>query len=834
MRYMRVSKIEPPAGKRRRKAWPSLRNALLASIAISTFSSKLVFAQSANAQAAQGNSAQATPPIETASSPSTSTHLNDIIVTGTRQGGQRARDSATPIVIISGTALRATGQVDLRAALEQLSPQISQPGYVPNGGGLKDTISVNGFNPNEVLVLVNGKRRHPSANVTATGGSQQGATGVDLDMIPVSAIDHIEILQAGDSAQYGADAIAGVINIILKSSDHGGSFDTTLGQFYAGDGFSRDVTGNVGTSLGSNGFLNLSTEYSGHDHTARTYYDSRDNLFDVRDPNEFSVNRESFEFNAGYWVNDNFEMYGFGTYAHRTGSQFEDPRLPAQLPAVYPDGFTPQQTVSEDDWSLTAGVKGHHLLGWDWDLSSTYGSDTDNIGIFESANIGLYDATGATPTNFHLYQLTSTQWTNNLDLTRSFSVPVLPAPLNISFGGEDRHEFYSLGAGDVDSYIDGGSQAAPGLNPLSAGSHSRNVLAGYLDLATKLTPKWKVDAAGRFEHYTDVGDTTVGKLSTRYDFNRYVAVRGSFGTGFDAPSLAQEYLTTITVTPTTSAGVPIEDASGLLAANSAAARSIGAVPLKPEQSTNFDLGFVFNPLPNFNLTVDAYQIDIRDRIVTGGTASGSAALNALVEAGFTLTPQLEGGVLSTSYFTNGANTRTRGLNVQGSYLEDLQSHGLINWTLAGNVNDTEITHIGKNANGSRSLNAQQIAWLTTATPKYRAIVGANWQLDKWALAVHENLYGPTTNQLTYATGPNAFSTTKFVPFTEGFKATTDIALHYQPTRHLQLTVGANNLFNTYPDKVPLVAQYLGVPYDFSSSQIGYFGGFYYVNARYVF
>jgi iron complex outermembrane receptor protein len=809
-----------------RAGWASACQTLLASVAISVISASFANAQTATAPAIQGSStavvgANNAPPPPAATDP-----VNDVIVTGTRQSGQKARNSATPIVIISGEALRQTGQVDLRAALEQLSPNISQPVYVPNGGGFKDNISVDGLNPDNVLVLVNGKRRHSSANITATGGPEQGSTGVDLDMIPVSAIDHIEILQSGDSAQYGSDAIAGVINIILKSASQGSSVDTTEGQYYAGDGFSRDVEGNLGTGLGQNGFLNISDEYSGHDHTDRKYYDSRDNLYDTRDPNAFSVNREDLAVNSGYYVNNNLEFYGFATYAHRTGSQFEDPRLASQLPEIYPHGFTPQQTIDETDFSVTGGAKGKDILGWHWDLSTTYGGDTDNIGMFESANLGLYALIGYTPTSFHLYQLTSNEWTNNLDITRPFSVPVLPFPVNVSLGVEDRHEFYSIGAGDPASYAVSGSQAAPGLSPASAGSHSRNVLGAYLDLATKLTEKWQVGAAGRFEHYTDVGNTSNGKIYTRYDFSPKIAIRGSFGTGFDAPSLAQEYLTTVTVGPSS--------ASGLLAANSAAARSIGAVPLRPEQSTNYDFGIVLNPLSNLNVTADAYQIDIRDRIVTGGTASGATALAALSEAGFTVAPSLTGGEVTTSYFTNGANTRTRGIDVVGSYLTALPDDGAIKWDLAGNINDTEILKIAKNAAGKATLNAEQIAWLTTATPKFKVILGGNWQQNKWGVSLHENLFAATTDELTYFTGPNAYSTTKFARFVQGFKYTTDAAVHYLVTPQLQLTVGANNLFNVYPNKVPLANQYLGVGYDTTASQINIFGGFYYVNAKFLF
>jgi iron complex outermembrane receptor protein len=520
------------------------------------------------------------------------------------------------------------------------------------------------------------------------------------------------------------------------------------------------------------------------------------------------------------------EIYGFATYAHRSGGQFELPRLASQLPAIYPNGFTPQEGVVEDDYSITGGVKGKNLLGWDWDLSSTYGSDANDIGIFESANLGLYQKTGYTPTSFHLYNLTSNELTNNLDFTRPVLVPVLPAPLNISFGGEERNEVYQIGAGEPDSYIDGGSQAAPGLEPASAGSHARDVFGTYLDLATKITPQWQVDAAGRFEHYTDAGNTTNAKVATRYDLSPQIAFRASFGTGFDAPSLAQEYLTTVAVGPTT--------ASGLLATNSSEARSLGASALKPENATNFNIGTVLNPAPNANVTIDAYQIDIRDRIVAGGTATGTSAIAALAELGFVVPPTLTGNEVTASYFTNGASTRTRGVDIVGSYLQGLGDSGSIKWDLAGNINDSELLSVENLANGTPSLNAQQKGWLTTAAPKFKFVVGGTWQGELWGLSLHENIFGPTTDELTYFTGPNAFSTKHFAPFAEGIKYTTDVAIHYKVARNLQLTLGANNLFDAYPDKIPLANQYLGLKYDIESSQIGILGGFYYVNLNYKF
>ena len=556
-----------------------------------------------------------------------------VVVTGTRTS-TKASQSLTPVDVISGAQLQATGQSNLRDALVKLSSSITRETYAGDTAQLTDALSLHGLTPDHVLVLVNGKRRHTTANIALDGGLNQGSTGVDIDMIPVGLIDHIEILRDGASAQYGSDAIAGVINIILKTSSHGGSLQTSNGQTYAGDGFKNGESANIGLNLGDKGYLDLAAEYDRQNHTVRT---GPDDYFGTFQPGHGYYNpiegdpastRESVGFNAGYYLGDDVELYGFGTYAHRNAEAYQNYRPPAVLPEVYPNGFVPTETVNENDYSVTSGIKGQNLFGWSWDLSSTYGGDHEGIGMDNSANTGLYAAQGYTPTSFHLATVSNTQLTNNFDLSRAFHLPLLPAPVNVSVGVEQRRETYTVGAGDEASYLDGGSQALPGLAPVSASDNSRNVLGTYIDLSTHLAPKWTVDLAGRFEHYSDVGDTTNGKISTRYDFTPQIAVRGSVSTGFRAPSLAEEYYSNVNESPAS--------VSGLLAANSAAAKLIGAQPLKPEESTNYNLGLVLTPAKDLHLTIDAYQIDIRNRIVEGGTASGAAAIAAMEAAGLSV------------------------------------------------------------------------------------------------------------------------------------------------------------------------------------------------------
>jgi iron complex outermembrane receptor protein len=754
-----------------------------------------------------------------------------VVVTGTRTS-TKASQSLTPVDVISGAQLQATGQSNLRDALVKLSPSITRETYAGDTAQLTDALSLHGLTPDHVLVLVNGKRRHTTANIALDGGLNQGSTGVDIDMIPVGLIDHIEILRDGASAQYGSDAIAGVINIILKTNSHGGTIQTTNGQTYAGDGFKNGESANIGLNLGDQGYLDLAAEYDRQNHTVRT---GPDDYFGTFQPGHGYYNpiegdpastRESVGFNAGYYLGDDVELYGFGTYAHRDAQAYQNYRPPSVLPEVYPNGFVPTETVNENDYSVTSGIKGQNLFGWSWDLSTTYGGDHEGIGMDSSANTGLYAAEGYTPTSFHLATVSNTQLTNNLDLSRAFHLPLLPAPVNVSVGVEQRRETYSVAAGDEASYLDGGSQALPGLAPVSASDNSRNVLGTYIDLSTHLAPKWTVDLAGRFEHYSDVGDTTNGKISTRYDFTPQVAVRGSVSSGFRAPSLAEEYYSNVNESPAS--------VTGLLAANSAAARLIGAQPLKPEESTDYNLGLVLTPTRDLHFTIDAYQIDIRDRIVEGGTASGEAAIAAMEAAGLSIPGSIPASAVSASYFTNGASTRTRGIDLSGTWHTGFGAYGQVDWDLGVNLNTTSVTSVATGANGQPELNAQQIAWLSTATPKNKIIVGGTWHLDKWGVSLHETRFGSTSSEETYIVGPNAFSTTQFIHFENAARYVTDLEVRYDVTKRFQIAVGANNLFDVYPSKLPYAAQLEGAQYDAFASTIGEDGGFYYLRARYTF
>ncbi len=752
--------------------------------------------------------------------------LATVVVTGTRKADVKAGESLAPIDVVSAEQLRDSGSGDLRDALVRLLPSLSRQAQAYNASALTNAQSLRGLSPNHVLVLVNGKRRHETANINVSGGLQSGSTGVDLDTIPLAAIERIEVLRDGASAQYGSDAIAGVINVILKSADHGGRLAYDNGRYGDGDGLTQNGGVNGGLRFGESGFLNLSAQFREQARTIRAGIDQRTGHYGNPSIGDPSLHRQALAYNAGVALDDNVELYSFATYTHRSVSSAQIYQLPSLAPRLYPNGFTPRITSDEDDYSLTLGARGGELFGaWDWDLSSTYGADRPEIGMDHSINLALYGETGDSPRSFDLARYKATQWTNNLDLRRDFDLAWLPAPLNFSWGLEQRRELYEVEAGDPWSCYNGGSKALPGQAPATAGQWSRDVLGAYLDLSIALDERWQLETAARYEHYSDFGSTTNGKLASRYRFSPEVSARASLSSGFRAPSLAQENYTSLGVSPTI--------ASGLLAVNSPAARLLGAEDLEPEKSISYNLGLVLDPLPDLNLAIDAYRIEIRDRIVDGATYSGQPAIDALRAGGISIPAGLT--QVSTHYMTNGADTRTHGLDLTASYLTRLGEWGRIDWRLGANVNRTKLVRNHRGRNGQPLLNDQQQAWITSSTPRSQVSLQADWSYRRWGLTLRETRYSKTVSELDYYTGEHAYSTTVFNRFENSPKYITDVALRYAASRNLTLSAGANNLFDVKPDKLPAESAYLGFnQYDTYASQISFNGAFYYLGAAYTF
>ena len=563
-------------------------------------------------------------------------------------------------------------------------------------------------------------------------------------------------------------------------------------------------------------------------------------------------------YNAGYQLGDNIEFYSFGDFSHRNGSSFENYRVPSKvvqtdalgaiIAVPFPDGFDPREAIFENEGSVTGGFKGM-AAGWNWDLSSTYGRDVDKIWTLDSANASLFQNTGFTPTNFYDGTFTTGEWTANLDLSRNFDLG-MASPLNVAFGGEYRKDSYAIAQGDPGSIYREGGQSFPGFQPTDAATHFRTNESAYIDLAADPIPNLHLDLAGRYEHYSDFGDTEVGKLTARYDFTPAFAIRGTISNGFRAPTLAEEYYSATNVAPTF--------AVVQLPPNSAAALDAGFQPLKPEKSTNYSVGFVAHPAEGLQVTADAYEIDIRDRIVATGTLLGETTnaagnvvvvsqgvLNAITAHGNVLDPGVS--YVGISVFTNGANTRTRGVEVTADYASDFGDLGHASWSLGFNYNDTTITKlypvpaaVASVAFGQTALlGATAISQLTTATPKWKLIPSVLYTYGKFSVSLKERIYGESSETVSPAgTGFNGIF--EKIPVT----GVTDLDLGFNVTSALKLDIGAQNLFNVKPPTIPNVSNGAGgvKPADGSNvynapdgfSPFGINGGYYYGRVTFTF
>jgi iron complex outermembrane receptor protein len=738
-----------------------------------------------------------------------------VIVTGTRDVGLKAQDSPTPIQVIGADTLAATGQTNVFDALKDVLPSFSAAAENFDTSEMVRSARLRGMSPGEVLVLVNGKRRHTTANVNADQGPDVGSNPSDLDMIPLSLIDHIEVLMDGAAAQYGSDAVAGVINIILKNSTHGTTVSASGGITSRGDGGQGAGSFSQAVTLGTDGYLDVGVDYRHIDFMKRGGVDCRTNPAFNADPNCGSYKqygqglvRNPIEggplsdlvtggFNMEKGVGADITFYGFGTGSWRGAQAYENDRLGNAVPTVWPKGFFPRETLSEVDGSATAGLKGSHLLGgWDWDISSTYGIDSDDIGVKNTANGGMLAALGYTPTTVYAGTETNKQWVNNIDFRKPIDLGFLAGPLNTAFGGEYRKEWYSIVAGDPASYIDGGTQSYSGFTPHDASDSTRNVEAAYLDLSGKILPNWTVDYANRFETYDSpgVGNTFNKKLTTRYDIVPQLAVRGTVSDGFHAPTLAQSNFSATNIGPLPNGG---QNYYIQLPLASPGAALMGAPALKPEKSKDVDFGIVAEPLPAWHLTADAYQIILDNRIINTGTFGGAAAIAAAGANGDSVPP---GSVAHVQFFFNGANTRTRGLDLTSDYKTDFGKYGFVRWSLNANWNTTSVIGINGNPALASAYTPNVLIDIAKSTPVNRTSAAANYVIGDLDLTVRETRYGHADE--------NAGSSS-VVPYANIYIKSayiTDIDLSYMLTDSVKATVGGNNVLDVMPSKITLADQ----------------------------
>ncbi|QUT06784.1 TonB-dependent receptor [Sphingobium phenoxybenzoativorans] len=773
-----------------------------------------------------------------------------IVVTGSRGQPRTITDSPTPIDVISGADLERTGKAGVFQALNTLVPSFNLP--VRAGGATATVIAtggLRGLNPDQTLILVNGKRRHKTSLINAVSAVYNGSVPSDLDMIPVSAIDHIEVLRDGAAAQYGSDAIAGVINIILKDDAKGGSAGFTAGQnFDRSDGELYQADLNFGMALGDNGFANFSVNMKKQEMSNRALPISPNvNLYPLvngqRDPREATIDRLTTisygvmpsrsintGLNAGYDVGD-VHLYAFGTYSQRRSDLWYSFRPPNDVNSVleiYPNGYRPHVKIDEEDFEFILGAKGV-VAGWDWDFSTGFGRNRARQSSEGTVNPSLGPAG---PTEFYIGTLKSSEFVTSLDLTRGFDVG--GGNLQVSAGAQHRRERYQTFEGDPNSYAIGpfyragqtpGAQSSAGFQPQDAARMTRNNLAAYADVAWDPTKDITIGAAARFEHYDDdSGNTLIWKVNGRYAATDWLAVRAAANTGFRAPAVAQQIYSQTTNQFRTINGI----ANTLvqiktLPVESTAAIALGAEPLTPEKSFNISGGVVLTPFPNFSLTVDAFQIDVDDRIVITSTLSGNAISNILIANGIP-------GNLSAQYYTNAIDTRTRGIDVVASYKHDLFDVATMQWNLGYNYNKTKITHIIGNPPELSAVNFELFdrfsrSNLTVNLPHTKLSISNVTTAGDFTLSTRLTRFGGFNNLMNpvMVAGVATYPNDRYY----GPKWITDLELTWQVTPLVSVAVGSNNLFNVYPDAVGQVSPTLGQGLYGGQSPFGFTGGSYY-------
>ena len=763
------------------------------------------------------------------------TTLEAVAILGTRGEERTVISAPVPIDVLSTTDIQLTGRTETAQIIQAVAPSFNFPRTsIGDGTDHIRPATLRGLAPDQTLVLVNGRRRHTSALVNVNGFVGRGSEAVDLNAIPASMIDHIEILRDGAAAQYGSDAIAGVLNIVLKNSA-GASFMGELGENVTT--YNRDATSQTafpaqmspvsahdgrvaqsalsyGWTVGDNGFFNVSGEIRDRQGTNRTLPDTRQQYFagDPRNSNPPQINHwqgDSYNhdvvgfFNAGRTLDNGIELYGFGGLSKRHGSSAGFWRRSLDdrtLRNLYPDGFLPFIKSKIVDGSFSGGLKGN-AAGWRWDLGTVYGRNTFDFTIDNSANVSL----GPTSkTTFDAGQLAFGQSTTSLDLFREVSSP-FASPIRVAVGGEFRDDMYKITPGEPDSYLNGGvkvldasgepttrlaavgSQVFPGFQPTDAGSHSRTNTAAYVDLESDLTRQFLLGVAGRFEHYSDFGSTSTGKVSARFEPVSRYALRGAISSGFRAPSLGQEFFSSTATNFI--AGQPFDIRTFPVA--TAEARLLGASDLKPERSVNYSAGVAMEPFGSLALTVDFYHIIIKNRIVLSDNFTGTTIQQLFASTGSTAA----GG----RFFTNAIDTRSNGVDVVANYGWTFSNQSALKLTGGYNNNTIKVTHVDSTPANLKTFQETlfgrvERTRIEQGNPRDNAFVSANYDLGRLGLTTRLQRYGKVT-----VAGATPTNTTGTLDQTYAAKTLTDVSGSYTLRRYT-LTLGADNVFDVYPDR----------------------------------
>jgi iron complex outermembrane receptor protein len=770
-------------------------------------------------------------------------NLEQVVVTGTRRQDRTVVDAPTPIDVLSAKDIKSSGRTETAQIIQMLAPSFNFPrATIADGTDHVRPATLRGLGPDQLLVLVNGKRRHTSSlvNVNAIG---RGSAGVDLNAIPASAIDRIEVLRDGAAAQYGSDAIAGVINIILKA-DVPTDFATTVGQTAEGDGTVTQLAGSHSLHFGD-AHLTLSGEYRYRDSTNRSLPDTRQQYF-AGDPrnsnaplqNHWQGDAKTTDYGLfasfGKPLGTTAELYAFGGTTQRDGTSagfFRRPNDARTVRSLHPDGFLPLITSDILDYSVAGGVRGSRNA-WNYDLSVVHGYNRFGFGVENSNNVSLGNAS---PTTFDAGGFNFAQSSLNFDIQRSIS-GILPRPISIALGTEFRRDAYEIFRGDEASYVDGGvpvldgpqagsraaagSQVFPGFRPSDEVDESRTNLAAYVDLETNLSQRLSVSAAARAENYSDFGSAATGKFTARLEVGRGLALRGAVATGFRAPSLAQSWFSSTATNFVGSPPVAVDNKT--FPVTTPVAQLLGASPLESESSVNISYGVTFAPAPAFSLSVDFYRIDIDDRVVLTGNLITPQTVALLTANGFP-------GIGGARYFTNAIDSRTDGVDVVANYGVQVGAHGSLRLAAAYNNNINKVTHVKEtppelSTIGEAIFDRTARVTFERGQPRSNTRFTADYGFKRFNSIVQVQRFGSIASAASVTNlALDQYFTAKWL---------TDANVSYQLTNQVGLTVGVDNLFDVYPDELIPANSNSGIFRYSGATPFGFNGRFAFVRASF--
>lgn len=752
--------------------------------------------------------------------------LEDVVVVGSRTAPRTNTTSPLPVDVFSSRDLISTGQTTFDKSLQYRVPSFNTVQTPVNDAtSLLDPYEIRNMGPSRTLILINGKRKNMSSLLYVQTSPGRGETGADISAIPTDMIKRVEILRDGASAQYGSDAIAGVMNIILKDDADMGGVTFRTGITSKGDGEMFGIALNNGTKLGNKGFMNYTIDLSkvalaNRPGTVDAEGDAGDfgadlnvvKAFLAKYPDAGNINGSpettaaKFAANFGTALSDHADFYGNAAYIYKKVNSFANYRTPywrtlsdhPYLADFFPNGpngeyigYVPTFDGDLSDYNGTVGWK-TNKNGWTADVSFTTGGNKQLYTVSNSHNrFGTKNPDGTSkyrensPIIFKPGGTSFSHNVGNIDISKRLSDKV-----GIAFGSEFRSENFTVIEGDQASYEDGGADSFAGNDPRNSGRFNRYNFGGYADVALDLTEDFLINGTARLENYSDFGNAFVWKVSSRYKLaDDKVTLRGSVSTGFKAPTLHQIYTQKAQYSFVPGEGIQV---GGLVSNVSREARLLGLPGLEPEKSTNITVGLGMKPSANFSVTLDYYNIAVKDRIILsteiGATEAGNTPLDQIIT---------ENNLSDLSFFVNALNTRTSGIDFVAHYRNVNAGSGKLGFNLSGNytlVNERD----GSVKNpplveqaGQSVANLTQEALFFTSRPRYKAIMGIDYEIGKFVFSLNNTLFGPTTFR-QQGLDPGIY--TEFKP-----KVVTDLGITFQTSKNTTLSVNANNLLNILPE-----------------------------------